>query len=59
MTDSAIPWTAARQVSLSINSSQSLLKMHADLLGDAIQPSQALSFDFPPTFNLYQDQGLY
>ena len=29
------------------------------LVGDAIQPSHPLSFPYPPTFNLSQNQGLF
>ena len=32
---------------------------HVHWVGDAIQPSHALSFPFPPTFNLSQHQGLF
>ena len=44
----ATPWTAARQASLSITNSRSLLK----LVGDAIPPSHPLSSPSPPAFNL-------
>ena len=44
----ATPWTAARQASLSITNSQSLLKL---------QPSHPLSSPSPPAFNLSQHQG--
>ena len=47
------PWTAARQASLSITNSQSLLT-HVHWVGDAIQPSHPLSSPSPPTFNLSQ-----
>ena len=65
----ATPWTAARQASLSIENSQSLLKLmfiesvmpsnylilcHPLLL----QPSHPLSSPSPPAFNLSQHQGL-
>jgi len=50
------PWTAARQASLSITDSQSLLKF---LSSDVIQPSHPLSSPSPPTFNLSQHQGLF
>ena len=43
----AIPWTAARQASLSIINSRSLLELMS------IQPSS------PPAFNLSQHQGLF
>ena len=32
---------------------------HIHRVGDAIQPSQTLSSPFPPTFNLFQHQGLF
>ena len=49
----ATPWTAARQASLSITNSRSLLRpMSSD--SDAIQPSHPLSFPSPPAFNLSQ-----
>ena len=53
----AVPWTAARQASLSITNSQSLLNVHR--VGDAIQPSHPLSSPSPPAFNLSQNQGLF
>ena len=40
---SMIPWTAARQASLSITNSRSLTQTHAHWVGDAIQPSHPLS----------------
>ena len=46
------PWTVARQASLSITSSQSLLKL------TSIQPSHPLSSPSPPAFSLPQHQGL-
>ena len=48
----ATPWTAARQASLSITNTLSLL------VGDAIQPSHPLSSP-SPAFNLSQHQGLF
>ena len=51
------PWTAARQASLSITNSWSLLKpVHQ--VGDAIQPSHPLLSPSPLAFNLSQHQGL-
>ena len=50
-------WTAARQASLSITNSQSLLK-HVHV-SDALQPSHPLSSPSPPAFNLSQHQGLF
>ena len=54
----ATPWTAARQASLSITNSRSLLKL-VHQVGDAIQPSHLLLSLSPPTFNLSQHQGLF
>ena len=36
-----------------------LTQTHIHWVGDAIQPSHPLSFPSPPTFNLYQHQGLF
>ena len=55
----ATPWTAARQASLSINKSRSLLKLMCVESGDAIQPSHPLSSPSPPALNLSQNQGLF
>ena len=55
VSDSATPWTAARQASLSITNSQSLLHW----VGDAVQPSHALSSPCPPAFNPSQHQSLF
>ena len=52
------PWTAARQASLSITNSQSLLKLMFRV-GDAIQPSHPLSSPSPPTFSLPQHHSLF
>ena len=43
------PWTAARQASLSITNSRSLLKLHQ--VSDAIQPFHPLSSPSPPAVN--------
>ena len=53
-----IPWTAARQASLSITSSWSLLKLMSI---ESVMPSNhlILSSLSPPTFNLSQHQGLF
>ena len=51
------PWTAAHQASLSITSSQSLLKLMS--VDDAIQPSHPLWSPSPPAFNLSQHRGLF
>ena len=50
----ATPWTAARQASVSITNSQSLLRTHVHW----VQPFP-LSSPSPPTFNLSQHQGLF
>ena len=56
----AIPWTTARQASLSITNSQSLPKlMSIERVSDAIQPFHPLSSPFPPALNLSQHQGLF
>ena len=60
----AIPWTAARQASLSITNSLSLLKLMSikstmDMKVDAIQPSHPLPSPFPHAFSLSQHQGLF
>ena len=36
-----------------------LAQTHVNQVGDAIQPSHALSSSFPPTFHLSQHQGLF
>ena len=51
------PWIAARQASLSITNSQSLLKLMSIKL--VIQPAHPLLSPSPPTFNLSQHQGLF
>ena len=51
------PWIAARQASLSITNSESLLKLMS--IGDAFQPSHPLSCPSPPALNLSQHQGLF
>ena len=53
------PMAAAHQASLSITSSWSLLKIHADWNCGAIQPSHTLSSHSAPTFSLSQHQGLF
>ena len=52
------PWNAARQASLSITNSRSLLKL-TSIVGDAIQPSHPLLLPSPPAFNLSQHQSLF
>ena len=54
----ATPWTAARQTSLSITNSWSLLKL-VHWVGDALQPSHPLLSPSPPAFNLSQHQSLF
>ena len=51
------PWTAARQASLSITNSQSLLKLMSI---ESVMSSNHLILSSPsPTFNLSQHQGLF
>ena len=50
------PWTVARQASLSITNSQSLLK---PMSIESVMSSHPLSSPSPPTFNLSQHQGLF
>ena len=54
----ATPWTAARQASLSITNSRSLLRFMSI---ESVMPSNhlILSSPSPPTFNLSQSQGLF
>ena len=54
----ATPWTAARQASLSITDSQSLLRLVSI---ESVMPSNhlILSSPFPRAFNLSQHQGLF
>ena len=52
----ATPCTAAHQASLSITSSQSLLKLMSI---ESVMPSHLLPFPSPPAFNLSQHQGLF
>ena len=55
---SVTPWTAARQASLSITNSWSLLKFMSI---ESVMPSNHLILSSPslPTFNLCQHQGLF
>ena len=62
----ATPLTAARQASLSITNSRSLLKLMSIVMmdvmmdvSDAIQPSHPLSSPSPLNLNLSQHQGLF
>ena len=57
VSDSATPWTAARQASLSVTNS--LTQTHVHRVGDAIQPSHPLSSPSPPDFNPSQHQELF
>ena len=60
VSNSATPWTAAHQGSLSITNSQSLLKlMSIELVMPSNQPSHPLSSPSPPPFNLSQHQGIF
>ena len=54
----ATPWTTARQASLSITSSRSLLKLMS-IIYDAIQAFHPLLHPFPPALNLSQYQDLF
>ena len=51
------PWTAVRQASLSITSSQSLLKLKS--IKSVMPPTISSSVVPSPTFNLSQHQGLF
>ena len=51
-------WTAVLQASLSIIILK-LTQTHVHQFGDAIQLYHLLSFPSPPTFDLYQHQGLF
>ena len=56
----ATSWIAPRQASLSITSSQSLLKlMSVESVMPSIQPSHPLSSPSPPAPNPSQHQGLF
>ena len=55
----ATPWTTARQASLSITDSWSLLKLMSTESINAIQPSHPPLSTSPPAFNLSQHQGLF
>ena len=50
------PWTGARQASLSITNSWSLLKLMSI---ESVMPSNHLSSPSPPTFNLSLHQSLF
>ena len=53
-------WTAAHQASLSITTSLlELAQTHVHWVSDAIQLSHPLSSPSPPTFSLFQHQGLF
>ena len=54
------PWTAARQASLSITNSRSLLKlMPIELVTPSNHLIHPLSSPSPPAFDLFQHQGLF
>ena len=57
VSDSAAPWTAARQASLSFTNSQSLLKLMSIELVMLSNPSHPLPPSFPFAVNLSQHQG--
>ena len=59
MSDSATPWSAARQASLSITNSRRSPKLNVRWVSDAVQPSHPLSSPSPPAFSLSQHQGLF
>ena len=58
MSDSATPWTAPCQSSLSFTISRNSLS-HVHRVGDATQPSRPLSPPSPPALSLSQHQGLF
>ena len=51
VSDSATPWMAARQASLSITNSPEFTKTHVHRVSDAIQPSHPLSSPSAPAPN--------
>ena len=53
VSDSATPWTAACQASLSITNSRSPMSI------ESVMPSHLLSSPSPPALNLSQHQGLF
>ena len=59
MSNSATPWTAARQASLSITSSQSLLKLMSIESVMPLNHHLPLLSPSPPAFNLSQHQGFF
>ena len=58
MSDSATPWTATCQASLSITNSRAC-STHVHRVCDAIQPSHSLPSLSLPAFNLSKHQGLF
>ena len=52
-------WTAACPASLSITKFPELVQTHVHQVRDAIQPSHPGSSPSPPTFNLFQHEGLF
>ena len=59
MSDSATPWTAACQASLSILQFPEFTQTHVHCVGDVIQSSHPLSSPSPPAFNISQLQSLF
>ena len=57
MSESATPWTAACQASLSLAISESA-QVHVRCIDDAIWPSYPLTLSSPSTLDLSQHQGL-
>ena len=55
----ATPMTTACQGSMSIINAPELAQAHVHQVGDDIQPSHPLLSPSPPTFNLFQHQGLF
>ena len=58
VSDSATPWTAAHQASLSITKLPEFTQTHVHWVGDAIQPSHPL-LSPSPALNLSQNQRLF
>ena len=59
VSDSVAPWNAARQASLFITNSRSLLKLMSIESVMPSNPSHPLSSPSPPAFNLAQHKGLF
>ena len=56
LSNSATPWTAAHQASLSITNSRTLLRLKSI---ESVMPSHPLLSPSPHAFNLSQNQGLF